>query len=138
MVAPTLTGGGSVAKPSEASAYQSRILVLVNAERTKAHLRPLSLVACADGYADSWSANIARTGNLVHQNLGPLVNGCQASNAGENIATGHVTADAMMTMWMNSPGHRANILNPIYTNIGVGATKTSAGAWYGVQDFVTR
>ena len=42
----------------------------------------------------------------------------------------------MMTMWMNSPGHKANILNPSYTGIGIAAVTDSTGRWYGVQDFV--
>lgn len=63
---------------------------------------------------------------------------CAARGASENIACGNVTADQMVTMWMNSPGHRANILNGSFTHIGIGAAKTSAGRWYGVQDFITK
>jgi uncharacterized protein YkwD len=81
---------------------------------------------------------MARTGTFAHQSLSPIMTGCAARGAGENIAYGNVTADAMMTMWMNSPGHRANILNGSFTHIGIGAVKTSSGRWYGVQDFVTK
>jgi uncharacterized protein YkwD len=63
---------------------------------------------------------------------------CSARRAGENIAYGNVSADAMMTMWMNSPGHRANILNGAYTHIGIGAVQSASGRWYGVQDFITK
>jgi uncharacterized protein YkwD len=121
---------------SAAAAYESRILVLVNSERLKQGLHPLTLVACADGFANSWATALAQTGNFVHQSLSPIMAGCAARGAGENIAYGNVSADAMMTMWMNSPGHRANILNGSYTGIGIGATSTSSGRWYGVQDFV--
>jgi len=123
---------------SPAAAYESRILVLVNAERAKKGLRPLSLLGCADSYANSWAATMARTGNFSHQSLSPIMNSCAARGAGENIAYGNVSADQMMTMWMNSPGHRANILNGSYTHIGIGAVKSSSGRWYGVQDFVRR
>ena len=81
---------------------------------------------------------MARTGNFAHQSLSPIMKACSARAAGENIAWGNVSADQMMVMWMNSPGHRANILNPSFTHVGIGATKASSGRWYGVQDFVTR
>jgi uncharacterized protein YkwD len=123
---------------SDAAAYESRILVLVNSERAKQGLHPLALVSCADGFANSWAASMAATGNFAHQSLTPIMQSCAARGAGENIAYGNVNADAMMTMWMNSPGHRANILNGSYTGIGIGAVETSAGRWYGVQDFVTQ
>jgi uncharacterized YkwD family protein len=48
--------------------------------------------------------------------------------AGENIAMGQTTAQQVVTSWMNSEGHRKNILNPSYTNIGVGYT-TSGNYW---------
>jgi uncharacterized protein YkwD len=123
---------------SKAAAYESRILVLVNAERAKHGEHPLTLVNCADNFADSWAATMARTGNFEHQSLNPIMQACSARGAGENIAYGNVSADAMMNMWMNSPGHRANILKGSYTGIGIGAVKTSSGRWYGVQDFVTQ
>jgi uncharacterized protein YkwD len=123
---------------SQAAAYESRVLVLVNAERAKKGLRPLSLLGCADSYANSWAATMARTGKFAHQSLSPIVKSCSARAAGENIAYGNVSADQMMTMWMKSPGHRANILNGSFTHIGIGAVKTSSGRWYGVQDFVRR
>jgi uncharacterized protein YkwD len=128
----------SPAPTTAAAAYQSRILTLLNAERAKAGLRPLTLVACADSYADSWAATMARTGAFQHQSLTPIMNACRATRAGENIAWGSVSADQMMTMWMNSPGHRANILTPGFNAVGIGAVQTASGRWYGVQDFVTR
>lgn len=127
-----------VSPPSQAAGYEGRILVLVNSERAKQGLPPLTLVSCADKFAGSWAARLAQTGNFAHQSLSPIMQACSARGAGENIAYGNVSADAMMTMWMNSPGHRANILNASYTGIGVGAVKTSSGRWYGVEDFVTQ
>jgi uncharacterized protein YkwD len=123
---------GSVAS----KAYAARIIVLVNARRVAAHLRPLTVSTCATRYAAPWAAHMAATNTLVHQSLMPLLR-CPARGAGENIAYGNVTADQMMAMWMNSPGHRANILNPRFTRIGVGAVRTSSGRWWATQDFVT-
>lgn len=123
---------------STVAAYEGRILVLLNAERAKAGLRPLARIGCAETFADGWAATMARTGNFSHQSMTPILRACAARRVGENIAYGNVTADAMMRMWMNSPGYRANILNPSYTHVGLGAVKTSTGRWYGVQDFVTK
>jgi uncharacterized protein YkwD len=56
---------------------------------------------------------------------------------GENIAFGYQDANAVMTAWMNSPGHRANILYSAYTTVGVGVRYNSAGVAYYTQEFGT-
>jgi uncharacterized protein YkwD len=60
---------------------------------------------------------------------------------GENIAEGYSTPAAVMRAWMNSPGHRANILDCDFTSLGVGAVFKSngngGGAWWWTQDFFT-
>ena len=117
-------------------AYVNRIVVLVNAQRTARGLRPLIVSPCATRYAAPWTTHMAATNTLAHQSLAPLMR-CPARMAGENIAYGNVSADQMMAMWMNSPGHRANILNPGFTRIGVGAVRTTSGRWWATQDFVT-
>jgi uncharacterized protein YkwD len=118
------------------AAYVNRIVVLVNAQRAAHGLRPLVVSPCATSFARPWTTHMAATNTLVHQSLAPMLR-CPARTAGENIAYGNVTADQMMTMWMNSPGHRANILNPGFTRIGVGAVRTTSGRWWATQDFVT-
>ncbi|MGV9632530.1 CAP domain-containing protein, partial [Streptomyces sp. NPDC003487] len=60
--------------------------------------------------------------------------GYRWSTYGENIAKGQQTADSVMTSWMNSPGHRANILNCSFKNIGIGIHDGSGGPWW-TQDF---
>ena len=129
-VAPAAVGSAA------SNAYVSRIVVLVNARRGAAGLRPLIVSPCATRFAAPWTTHMAATNTLVHQSLAPILR-CPARGAGENIAYGNVTADQMMVMWMNSPGHRANILNPRFTRIGVGAVRTSSGRWWATQDFVT-
>jgi uncharacterized protein YkwD len=126
----------SASNPYASNPYEARILVLVNAQRSAANLAPLTASTCADGFAEAWAPKIQRDGALSHQSLSPILSTCQASTAGENVAYGNVTADEMMTMWMNSAGHRANILSPQYTAIGIAAVTDSSGRWYGVQDFI--
>ena len=57
-------------------------------------------------------------------------------SVGENIAYGYPTPEAVEDTWMNSPGHRANILNSGYTHIGVGAYNDN-GTLYWTQVFAT-
>ena len=118
-------------------AYEARIVQLVNVHRSAAGLPRLAVSACADRYAEDWSATMVRTSSFTHRpSLASVMTACRASAVGENIAYGAVTADAMMKMWMASPGHRANILNPRSTHIGVGAAQTAAGRTYGTQNFL--
>ena len=53
---------------------------------------------------------------------------------GENIARGQANAQLVMDSWMNSPGHKANILNCDFKTLGVGAHFASGGPWW-TQDF---
>lgn len=62
--------------------------------------------------------------------------GFKFSSAGENIAYGQKTAAEVMNAWMNSPGHKANILSETYTTIGVGVAKTASGTLYWTQEFM--
>lgn len=58
------------------------------------------------------------------------------SGAGENIAMGQSSPEAVMNDWMNSQGHRENILNPNFKKLGVGVHKGSDGRYYWAQMFI--
>jgi uncharacterized protein YkwD len=62
--------------------------------------------------------------------------GIHFTAAGENIAYGQRTPEEVMNAWMNSSGHRANILNPSYNQIGVGVAKSANGTFYWTQEFI--
>ncbi len=62
--------------------------------------------------------------------------GIRFSAGGENIAYGQKTPQEVMNAWMNSPGHRSNILSPTYNQIGVGVAKKSNGTYYWTQMFI--
>ena len=124
------------ARVATQGAYETRLLELVNYERTRRGLRPLRPRACADAYAARWSNYLARNEVFRHQSLAPMLRSCGARQVGENIGNGSVSADAMMRTWMASAMHRANILNPRFTHIGLGVARSSNGRWYAVQDFV--
>jgi uncharacterized YkwD family protein/spore coat assembly protein SafA len=62
--------------------------------------------------------------------------GIRFSAAGENIAYGQPTPQEVMNDWMNSPGHRSNILSPTYNQMGCGVAKASNGTFYWTQMFI--
>ena len=128
---PTTTG------PVATATYSDKVLALTNQQRTSRGLKALAFSSCADGYANSWAKALSVAGALSHQALSPILTNCKARSVGENVAFGNVTPEQLVKMWMDSPGHRANILNPGFTHIGVGDVMTSSGRVYGVQVFLT-
>ncbi len=62
--------------------------------------------------------------------------GLRFSAAGENIAYGQRTPQDVMNAWMNSDGHRSNILSRVYNQIGVGVAKAANGTFYWTQMFM--
>lgn len=105
----------------------NQVLELTNAERAKAGLKPLTLnnqlSQAAQGHSDSMAADdffshTGADGSSVSDRVQDT--GYQYSYTGENIAAGQKTAAEVVQGWMDSPGHRANILNADYTEIGIG------------------
>jgi uncharacterized protein YkwD len=119
------------------ASYDDRVLALSNARRAAHGLRPLAASACADRFADSWAAQLARAGTLSHQPLRPVLTACRARRAAENVAFGHVSPEQLVALWMASPGHRTNLLAPASTHLGVGSVVQPGGRVYGVQVFLT-
>ncbi len=117
--------------------YAGEVLRLTNVERTSRGLRPLAASSCATRFADAWALQLSLLGALSHQSMTTILSSCGARGVGENVAYGNVAPAQLVTMWMNSAGHRANILNPAFTHVGISALTTSSGRVYGVQDFLT-
>jgi uncharacterized protein YkwD len=135
-VAPAVSARGATAAKPTSDAYEARIFSLMNAERRRHGLRPLRRGSCAGSYAERWSGQLARKQKLHHQSLRPLLKSCGARRAAENIGYGNVSAEALMKQWMESSRHRANILDPRLSYVGVGAARSKSGHWYAVQDFL--
>jgi uncharacterized protein YkwD len=106
--------------------HESRVLEKTNAERARHGLRPLELDKHLLDSARGHAAWMTRTQNLQHT----------GQPVGENIAMGQSSSTEVVRDWMNSPGHRANILNPGYTRIGVAAYTTPNGTTYWCQQFL--
>lgn len=120
--------------------FVSEVVKLVNQERIKAGLSALSanvsIQAAAQVRAEEQKQSFSHTRpNGSHFSTALTQNGISFRSAGENIAIGQKTPQQVMDAWMNSEGHRANILNPNFTAIGVGYTQ-SQGNTYWAQLFM--
>jgi uncharacterized protein YkwD len=118
-----------------AAKFEANVMKWTNAARRHHGLHRFKKGKCVDGFADPWARQMTKTQQLVHQDLGPILKRCKASQVAENIEYGYPTAHATVRAWMHSKGHRANILNPRLTNLGVGAARDKNGTWWVVQDF---
>jgi uncharacterized YkwD family protein len=125
----------SAASPS---GFEDQVAQLVNSERAKNGLKPLTHRADLKSVAEKKAQDMINSNYFSHTspNYGSPFDmmrtfGISYSSAGENIAKGQTTPQEVMNSWMNSSGHRANILNSSYNCIGVGFYH---GAW--VQMFI--
>ncbi|MBN6886884.1 putative YkwD family protein/spore coat assembly protein SafA [Cytobacillus horneckiae] len=140
--------GQSLNIPSTAAAtmnMEAEVVKLVNQERAKAGLKPLK---------ENWE--LSRVARFKSQDMidrryfdhhSPTYGtpfkmmtdfGITYRSAGENIAAGQTSAQAVVNAWMNSDGHRKNILSSHYTEIGVGYVKGGSYGHYWTQMFISR
>ncbi|MEO3852526.1 CAP domain-containing protein [Streptomyces sp. B8F3] len=122
------------------TAAEAEVLRLVNQERAQAGCRPLTNDPELAKLAGDYSQDMAARGFFDHtdpdgndpweraQDYGI------ADLGGENIARGQANAQSVMDAWMNSEGHRANILNCDFRTLGVGAHFADGGPWW-TQNF---
>ena len=112
---------------SSISDYEKKVVTLVNAERAKYGLSALKIsleltngarLKSLDMHDRRYFSHTSPTYGSPFAMMKSL--GITYRTAGENIARGYSTADAVVKAWMNSESHRANILNASYTEIGVG------------------
>lgn len=124
-------------------ALESEVVRLVNIERQKNGLAPLQHNWELSRVARYKSQDMINKNYFSHQS--PTYGtpfqmmtafGIRYSAAGENIARGQRTPAEVVKAWMNSPGHRANILSAVYNQIGVGAAKASNGTITWTQMFI--
>ncbi|MEW9122764.1 MAG: CAP domain-containing protein [Thermotaleaceae bacterium] len=125
------------------SAFEQEVVRLVNVERGKQGLAPLKLNTQLAGVARAKSADMRDNGYFSHTSptYGSPFDmmkrfGIKYSYAGENIAMGQKTPEEVMKGWMNSPGHRNNILSSNFTEIGVGYVVNGKGTAYWTQMFI--
>ncbi|MFJ5768962.1 CAP domain-containing protein [Psychrobacillus sp. NPDC093180] len=124
----------------QVSSEIQQVVDLVNSERAKAGLQALQIDAKLTESAQAKSQDMKNKNYFSHTSPtygSPFDQmkslGISYKSAGENIAMGQRTASEVMDAWMKSPGHKANILNPSYTHIGVGL---SDSGYYWTQQFI--
>lgn len=122
--------------------YEQKVVELVNIERQKAGLPALTLDSQLANVARLKSKDMATNNYFAHQSptygsAGDMLNkfGIRWSAWGENIAYGQNTPEIVVNAWMNSPGHRANILSAKFGKIGVGYVVNENGRPYWTQIF---
>lgn len=126
---------------SSEQALQTEISRLINVQRTNNGCAALTVNDQLTAAARGHSAWMARTGTLSHTGDGGSTFVTRSKAAGyaqpsaENIAMGYRTAAEVVDGWMNSSGHRANILNCRSTTAGVGVAFTANGTPYYTQNF---
>jgi uncharacterized protein YkwD len=121
--------------------YNQRILELVNRKRARHGLRSVKFASCANRRAAQWSATLTREDRFEHSDLYKLLEKCNANYASENLAMIYDGARPreLVRLWMNSPGHRANILSPKARFSGVSVRwDPNRAAWVAVQNFVRK
>jgi len=123
--------------------FEDEVIRLINVERAKYGLAALSTNWELSRVARYKSQDMVNKNYFSHtsptygspftmmQNFG-----LKFSAAAENIAYGQRTAQEVVNAWMNSAGHRANILSAAYTHTGVGAAKKANGTLYWTQMFM--
>jgi uncharacterized protein YkwD len=150
---PEFSGCGGINQPVVNADYEQQVVDLVNLERANRGLPPYKRVTALDEAARYHSADLGQDNYFSHDTYdrsgGNLVLVCStwtrigkyySGATGENIAAGYATPQSVMDGWMNSTGHRNNILSTGSWEIGVGYAVVSGSGYtrYWTQDFGKR
>jgi uncharacterized protein YkwD len=151
--APEFSGCGGINQPVVNADYEQQVVDLVNTERAARGLPPYKRVTELDEAARYHSADLGQDNYFSHDTYdrsgGNLVYRCDtwtridtyySGAMGENIAAGYSTPQSVMNGWMNSTGHRNNILSTNNWEIGVGYATHGGSTYdhYWTQDFGRR
>ena len=127
LILQSVIGVVSVDAPApDMHSIELAIVKKTNAERARFGRAPLTIDRSLMQSARRHTAWMSNMGSLRHTNA-PVA---------ENIAAGQSSSDQVIQDWMNSPGHRANMLNPSYRRIGVAAYRAPNGQIYWCQQFL--
>ncbi|HET9422173.1 MAG TPA: CAP domain-containing protein [Nocardioides sp.] len=114
--------------------YGNKIIRLVNNIRDNNDRVELKKNKCLQRFANRQAERMANQRRLFHQDLGRIQRACGVGYVGENVARGNISANQMVGLWMNSSGHKANILFRQYRITGV-AARRGGGQWWAAQVF---
>lgn len=130
----------NTSEDTEALSYQEKVVQLVNAERAKEGLSALTIAKDVTKAAQVRAEEIVTSFSHTRPDGTKFTTALKEQNisyrsAGENIAWGQRSPEEVVTAWMNSAGHRANIMNAKFTAIGVGYYENTNGTKYWSQLF---
>ena len=135
------TTAAAVAPSSNSGAFEQRVLQLVNQQRAANGVGPLTLNNILKNVADKHNATQVDSRTMAHIGVGDGDPGARFRAEGffgawgENVAVGQSTPEQVVSEWMNSPTHRANILNPNYHQVGISYNTTQDGYSFWSQEF---
>jgi uncharacterized protein YkwD len=137
VIAPVAGAGNQATSLNQT---ERSLLSVVNEVRANHGLRPLKVDPALARAARSYTATMLRTGVFAHGDMfGRLSrSGATGPMYGENLAWGtgpYATARQVVRGWMGSPGHRANLLRPGWTRIGLGALEGTFAGYGGATVF---
>lgn len=134
---PAPSGGGAPAPAPDTSSapaaapvpqpVDGEIVALGNEARRAQGVADLAVSACAQQQALARATVLVAEGRFEHDPLEPILASCGGRTVGENLALGYPTAKATVDAWLASPGHRANLLSPDFTGIGVACVDSARG-----------
>lgn len=114
---------------------EATFLTLMNQERTRAGLPAMTSDSRLAGTSRSWSSNMGSKDTLYHDpNLAAVATSVEPAwrSVGENVGVGY-SASGLHTAFMNSPGHRANIMSPNFNRVGIGVVYANGKTWVTVR-----
>ena len=117
---------------------ETALMVEINNARATHGLRKVwNFDGCTDDLAERWGDRIARTGLFEHRDQGEVIRKCDNSWAGETLVRGtNLSPETMVSLWLDSPGHREILLSPRAKRAGVAITRDAQGRTIGVVNLV--
>ena len=136
-------GAESCLTPEDADRMADRVLQLINLERGKRDLQPVMVNPNLTKIAERYCCSMVSAGFFGHRDpatgYGPAERAVAGKYAffaiGENLAAGPETAGEVMKLWMDSPSHRAIIIDPTWAEVGVAVRAGGEHSFYWVQEF---
>lgn len=136
VAAPVNAAETSKVMSMSSGTYESRVQYWINVRRSHHGLGKLRIQSCTDGTAERWADFLATNDEFYHQDMGYILDKCNAYYAGETLGRGAISPKRLVYLWMHSPAHRIVLLSPHARRIGIGAYPDRLGEWVVAADFM--
>ncbi|WP_454778489.1 CAP domain-containing protein [Georgenia muralis] len=122
----TSSPGPPTSATADPAAYAEDLFTRTNDERAGLDLEPLEPSECAEQAATQRAEALVGGDELVHAPMQSLLEECGVDRAAENLVRSDATAAEVVAAWMDSPGHRNNIVDPGMSGLGIGCVPDGA------------